>query len=73
MADTVAVVTEEATVVVTEEATVVVTEATVACMLACLSFRRQGSRTLLARPLVLWRRFVLAIDAGRIHLDLRLR
>ena len=35
MADTVAVVTEEATVVVTEEATVVVTEATVACMLAC--------------------------------------
>ena len=38
------------------------------------SFRRRGARTLLARPLVwLWRRFVLAIDAGRIHLDLRLR
>ncbi len=36
MADTVAVVTEEATVVVTEEATVVVTEAAVACMLACM-------------------------------------
>ncbi len=39
------------------------------------SFCRQGSRrTLLARPLVwLRRRFLLAMDAGRIHLDLRLR
>ena len=70
MADTVAVVTEEATVVVTEEATVVVTEATVACMLAVISPAGVADASGTA---TLWRRFVLAIDAGRIHLDLRLR